>query len=113
MLRSVIKHARFINDVWQMLRMAWRESVMFATLDKKEFIQRIAVMAPGRPFLVAAKQIAVRMKRQPHGESNPGAHGLTAGEIRGDTLNGPAIHRCAIAAQSRRLIDEKWLGEAR
>src|SRR5688500_2149624 len=53
------------------------------------------------------------MKRQPHGESNPGAHGHAAGELRGDTLNGPEIHRRAIAAQASGLIDEKWLGEAR
>ena len=33
MLRSVIEHAWFVDYVWQILRMSWRETVMPASFD--------------------------------------------------------------------------------
>ena len=58
MLRAVIKYARLINHVRQMLGMARREPVVTATLDEEQFVERIPIGQPGGAFLIGTEQVA-------------------------------------------------------
>ena len=74
MLRRVVEHARFIEDIRQMLRMARRESVVTSLLNVQQFIEGISIVLPRCAFLIGAEQIAFVIESKADRKTNSRAN---------------------------------------
>jgi hypothetical protein len=66
MLRAIIPDTWFIDDIGKKLRMPWRETIVASRLEMEKFIKRIAIGAPGSPFLIGCEEVAMPVVLQRH-----------------------------------------------
>ena len=111
MLRSEGDDRRLVKDVRQILVVPRRKSVMLALLNMIQFVERIAVRQPGRPFLVGREQVAGAVEVQTVTEADPGRENLPFLAICGQFQDCAAFRRDVIMRCS--VLDEICVGVIR
>jgi hypothetical protein len=112
-LRAVFVNGRFVDDIREMLRMARREAVVFASLDVQQFIKRIAVWQPGCAFLISGEEVALMIKCQSTGVADASANNFASRKIGADTLDRSAFIFKAITGFAGVFVNQVSLNEIR
>ena len=87
MLGPVVIQARLVHNVWKMLRVLWWEPIVVSFLNQQQFIKRISVGKPGRPFLIGDKQFILLSCHHADRKPHSGTIGFSPGEIWKDALD--------------------------